>query len=246
MTSGTQIWPQLWELLSPAIPSTDTVAQEFQVRCVSYGQGRRLAQFTCARRHEPQSSGITLLGRRIAAGLKEAMATAEEIQMWRQANRQSGWIRLVKSSMAGPVDAIIQRDRETASQLMRNGIAVPHYPQGQPAGPTVAPGPENERMLPEVSQQQPSPKASGTQAMRESDVGQKKRLPRIVNSALAATRMEDYLKARGIGQTEFATQVGTTDRTLRNFRRTGKLSRDIFDAIARGMGLTREELLKPE
>jgi len=58
--------------------------------------------------------------------------------------------------------------------------------------------------------------------------------------------MEAYIKAKQLGQNEFAIEVPTTDRTLRAFRQTGKVRRDIFDAIAKAMGTTREELLKPE
>ena len=73
-----------------------------------------------------------------------------------------------------------------------------------------------------------------------------KRLKATVTSPIAARRMEAYMVSKGIGQTEFAVQVGTTDRTLRTFRQKGKVRRDIFDAIAKAMGTTREALLKPE
>jgi hypothetical protein len=72
------------------------------------------------------------------------------------------------------------------------------------------------------------------------------RLRATINSLSAARRMETYLESKGIGQTEFAVQVGTTDRTLRTFRRTGKVRRDIFRAIAKAMGTTTEALFKRE
>jgi hypothetical protein len=72
------------------------------------------------------------------------------------------------------------------------------------------------------------------------------RLSSTVYSPIAARRMEAYLKANAIGQTDFASTAGTTDRTLRSFRRTGKVRRDIFDSIAKVMGTTREALLSPE
>jgi hypothetical protein len=56
--------------------------------------------------------------------------------------------------------------------------------------------------------------------------------------------METYLREKGIGQTEFAIQAQTTDRTLRNFRKTGKVRRDILASIASAMGTTKEKLLK--
>jgi hypothetical protein len=67
-----------------------------------------------------------------------------------------------------------------------------------------------------------------------------------VTSERAARRLEAYLRKEGIGATDFANQCGTTDRTLREFRRTGKVRRDIFNAIAEAMGTTREALLKPD
>jgi hypothetical protein len=74
---------------------------------------------------------------------------------------------------------------------------------------------------------------------------QRRRLTGTVTSAVAARRMEDYMEAHG-GQTTFATRARTTDRTLRAFRKTGKVRRDIFEAIAREMGTTPEALLKAE
>jgi hypothetical protein len=73
----------------------------------------------------------------------------------------------------------------------------------------------------------------------------KKRLRATVSSAVAARKMEAYMESHG-GQTAFATKVGTTDRTLRSFRQTGRVRRDIFDAIAGAMNTTPDELLKPE
>lgn len=72
----------------------------------------------------------------------------------------------------------------------------------------------------------------------------RERLKATVNSPIAARRMETYLKSNGIGQTDFAATVGTTDRTLRSFRRTGKVRRDIFESIATHMGTTKEALIR--
>jgi hypothetical protein len=69
------------------------------------------------------------------------------------------------------------------------------------------------------------------------------RLPATIHSPSAARKLEAYLRNKGIGLTEFAIRAQTTDRTLRSFRRTGKLRRDIFDNIAKAMGTTREALL---
>jgi hypothetical protein len=64
-----------------------------------------------------------------------------------------------------------------------------------------------------------------------------------ITSRDAVERMDAYIVGRGLGLTEFACQAGTTDRTLRSFRKTATVRRDIFDGIAKAMGLTREELL---
>ncbi|MBZ5641154.1 MAG: hypothetical protein LAO19_00175 [Acidobacteriia bacterium] len=77
-------------------------------------------------------------------------------------------------------------------------------------------------------------------------VGPAKRLNVTIGSPIAARRMEAYLESKGIGLTEFASRIGTTDRTLRTFRKTGRVRRDIFEAIAKAMGTTKETLLKSE
>jgi hypothetical protein len=73
-----------------------------------------------------------------------------------------------------------------------------------------------------------------------------KRLSSTITCPNAARRMEAYLESKGMSQTTFANQVGTTDRTLRSFRQTGKVRRDIFDSIAKIMNIPKEELLKPK
>jgi hypothetical protein len=73
----------------------------------------------------------------------------------------------------------------------------------------------------------------------------KKRMPSTITSPLAARRMEYFLNAKGIGQTEFASVLKVTDRNLRAFRATGKIKRGTFDEIAAKMGTTREQLIDP-
>ena len=73
--------------------------------------------------------------------------------------------------------------------------------------------------------------------------GKKHRLSPSIVSPSAARKMEQYIQAKGIGLTDFATRAGTTDRTLRNFRTTGKVKRDIFESIAKAMGTTKDALL---
>lgn len=72
-----------------------------------------------------------------------------------------------------------------------------------------------------------------------------KRLRQTVFSPVAARKLETYMESNG-GQTAFAREAGTTERTLRSFRKTGRVRRDIFDAIARVMGTTPDSLVKPE
>ena len=43
--------------------------------------------------------------------------------------------------------------------------------------------------------------------------------------------------------TQFAIEVGTSDRTLRKFRNTGRVKKSIFADIAKAMGITKESLL---
>jgi hypothetical protein len=86
---------------------------------------------------------------------------------------------------------------------------------------------------------------AGRDQPKTAPVQPRQRLSSCIESPVAARRMEEHWERNGIGATEFATKVGTTDSTLRKFRRTGRLRRSIFDAIAREMGTTRESLLKP-
>lgn len=59
----------------------------------------------------------------------------------------------------------------------------------------------------------------------------------------AAQSMEAYMKKKGLDQTEFAIQAGTTDKTIRKFRQTGTVKRSILVGIAKAMGISKDELL---
>jgi len=85
------------------------------------------------------------------------------------------------------------------------------------------------------------PKQPKAQIARKTE--KHKRLTSTIYSPQAAQRVEQFCKERGIGMTEFATQAGTTDRTLRSFRKTGKVRRSILDGIAKAMRTTREKLI---
>ena len=78
----------------------------------------------------------------------------------------------------------------------------------------------------------------------ESRPPEKKRFSGSVTSLSAARKLEAFVEGKTMSFTEFAIQAGTTDRTIRGFRRTGKVRRNIFHNIARAMGLKPEDLLK--
>lgn len=72
-----------------------------------------------------------------------------------------------------------------------------------------------------------------------------KRRTSTVSSPAAVKKMDAFLDKNGIGLTDFASTAQTTDRTLRKFRKTSRVRRDIFENIAKAMGLTKDDLLKP-
>ena len=78
------------------------------------------------------------------------------------------------------------------------------------------------------------------------DVARPKRLRSTISSPIAARRMEAYLASNPKNLTAFALQAQTTDRTLRKFRKTGEVRRNIFENIAKAMGVTPETLLRPD
>jgi hypothetical protein len=73
--------------------------------------------------------------------------------------------------------------------------------------------------------------------------GKPKRISTTIHCPKAARKMEDYIAKKGLDQTKFAIKAGTTDRTLRRFRKTGRIKRAIFEEIAKAMGTTKEALL---
>jgi hypothetical protein len=75
---------------------------------------------------------------------------------------------------------------------------------------------------------------------------QRVRLPRSAGSPQAVRAVVAYMEERGLGITQFAIQVDTTDRTVRNFLKRGKMRRSSFETMAARMGLTTERLLRGE
>ncbi len=70
------------------------------------------------------------------------------------------------------------------------------------------------------------------------------RMSASIVSPSAARKMEAYMNAHGLDQTQFAIQAQTTDKTIRKFRQTGRVKRSILDGIASAMGVKKEDLLK--
>jgi hypothetical protein len=100
---------------------------------------------------------------------------------------------------------------------------------------------------PEMKPQPPADTAkSESPPAAPPDMARRKRLLSTILSPIAARRMEAYLDSNPMKRTAFAVQAQTTDRTLRSFRKTGKVRRDIFENIAKAMGITPEALLNPE
>jgi hypothetical protein len=99
----------------------------------------------------------------------------------------------------------------------------------------------------EARTQTPAGSGQTIEVTPKGKAGARKRLRATVTSPITARRMEAYIESKVMSQTSFANQIGTTDRTLRKFRKTGKIRRDIFHTIAKAIGIPPEEaLLKPE
>jgi hypothetical protein len=68
------------------------------------------------------------------------------------------------------------------------------------------------------------------------------RMSRSLGTPESVEAVTIYLETTEMTDTQFANQSNTTDRTVRNFRKTGKMRRKNFDDMAKGMGLTTEQL----
>jgi hypothetical protein len=82
-----------------------------------------------------------------------------------------------------------------------------------------------------------------TPQVSESAPPVRQRMSATIHAPSAAQKMKAYMNTKGLNQTEFAIQAGTTDKTIRKFRQTGKVKRSILDGIASAMGVSRQELL---
>ena len=79
---------------------------------------------------------------------------------------------------------------------------------------------------------------------RDTSAVKRKRLTSTITSHKAVKKLEAYLAEKNMALDEFAKKAQTTGRSLRRFRKTGKIRRSIFDSIAAAMGRTRDELLR--
>ncbi len=70
-----------------------------------------------------------------------------------------------------------------------------------------------------------------------------RKVRRSIGSNAAVQAVHDYMAARGLTETQFGNQFQTTDRTLRNFLKTGKMRRANFEAMAASIGVSVEQLL---
>ncbi len=69
------------------------------------------------------------------------------------------------------------------------------------------------------------------------------RAPRSIGSEEAVRAVRTYIEKRGWGITTFATQCGTRDRTITNFFKAHKVRRTLFEAMAKEIGVSVEQLL---
>jgi len=70
-----------------------------------------------------------------------------------------------------------------------------------------------------------------------------RKVPRSIGSPAAVLAVHDYMISKGLTETQFGNQFQTSDRTVRNFLKSGLLRRGLFEAMAAYIGVTVEQLL---
>jgi hypothetical protein len=131
--------------------------------------------------------------------------------------------------------------REAMSEALRKNanvyLADPHY--------ALTRLPKQAKKLPITTKRRiASTKSKRIQAKTQARPKEKRvRLSSTITSPTAARKLERFLVAKAMGVPEFAEKAQTTDRTIRSFRKTGKVRRSIFENIANAMGITKDELL---
>jgi hypothetical protein len=74
----------------------------------------------------------------------------------------------------------------------------------------------------------------------------RRRMSRTLGTPEAVKVMTEYLHCTQLTDTQFGNQFQSTDRTVRSFRLNGKMRTSTFEAMAKSMGLTSEQLLRGE
>ena len=171
---------------------------------------------------------------------------ADEYEQFRKDGRYPAWLsRLVSRIVARVLDAVekVEYGNPKMASLWSHGVtrqaleaALREFLEGiksqyewRDTGPhTQVSQASNPPAIVEQITQTPAPQ----------------RMSATIHAPSAARKMEVYMNAKGLDQTEFSIQAGTTDKTIRKFRQTGKIKRTILAGIAAAMGISREELLK--
>jgi hypothetical protein len=102
---------------------------------------------------------------------------------------------------------------------------------------------KEENKAPDVRASPAIPPSKSQDAAAEKAPPKYPRFPASIYSPSAARKMEAYMFAKGLDQTQFGIQANTTDKTIRKFRQTGKVKRSILADIAKAMKTSIDELL---
>lgn len=151
---------------------------------------------------------------------------------------------------SAPLGAPLNRER--LFQMLKINLAArsSHWKsEGLKRAREVGEAQSNEQPVPNITNQKLT--ESQGDPIRDIEVvvshrGGKKRLSSTITSKVAAAKLEAFLDASPLEKTEFARKVDVTERTLRTFRKTGKIKRKTFNLIAKEMGLDPEQLLKTD
>ena len=166
--------------------------------------------------------------------LREQVA-AEVVAIWQEgSNEVLEWFACTcRPAIDGALDEIVVEQAARARKLELNRLEhpdrFPHY---------LA------RMRARSSEGHGARESTSTKIANTTNSPGSRLASRSVGSRAAVQEMNRYISAKNQSLTEFATLAGTSDRTLRKFRKTLQIRRSTFGGIARAMGMTREELLR--
>jgi hypothetical protein len=162
------------------------------------------------------------------------------------ADKAVGWILAILASLVVAQDITDFRapeDMLLASGFLRDLIASPPSSLAEKKELHAEPA---EKIAPEPARAPESAiAAEGEQELATlPPPHSRSKLPKSVTSLAAALKMEEHINSIAMQPKNFAKMVETTERTLRRFRKTGKIQRDTFEKIAKAMGTTPEALQK--